>query len=734
MRRPPLLTAIDRPLLDGVLAVMQQLGASSSLQQTLDLIVGASVRLLGFGAAAANVTTPDGELRVEAVMGPPGVEELLGSARPMDFWLKLLDGAEHWGGLSFYSHDKDQSLVDQFVTWTPPEPASEEPDAWHPKDAMFAPLWDGDRLVGVLSVDQPVTGRFPDEQQRAILEAFASQAAKAIRDAQSREREQARRQAVENRWQLTFAHSPSAVALVDLDGRIREANDALTSMLGYSRERLLQLSFTDITHPDDIAADVALFDELAHGKRDSYRLTKRYVRADGRIVHGLLHVGVIRGDHGQDTTVVAQVSDITERIAAEQQLAHQLSHDPLTGTPSRAMLSDQLTAKLAEGVPCALLLCDIDRFKTINDSLGRQVGDELLLSAASRLADTVPDGLQLGRVSGDRFMIVAPGQRDPDALRAVAADLIDAIGRPLAAGELHLSVGMSVGIAVSRSWHRHADELIGEAEQALARAKRHGRGRVEVYDPGRDHPFTLRQLHLEQALRTAVSTGAGLDIHLQPIVAVATESTVGFEALIRWRHPDLGLLQPSQFLPIADHSGLIVPLGWRMLELSAQAAARDPSGDRWVSVNVAASQLGRGRLPGAVRDVLAASGIPPSRLRLEITETALVEASAQAIGEVREVVDAGVSIALDDFGTGYSSLSLLRDLPISIVKIDRSFIAPIAVDTRAATLVRSLVAMCNALGIGTVAEGVETREQLALVRALGCELAQGYLFGGASPA
>jgi EAL domain-containing protein (putative c-di-GMP-specific phosphodiesterase class I) len=201
---------------------------------------------------------------------------------------------------------------------------------------------------------------------------------------------------------------------------------------------------------------------------------------------------------------------------------------------------------------------------------------------------------------------------------------------------------------------------------------------------------------------------------------------------MRWQHPDRGLLLPADFLPMAEASGLIVPLGWRMLDLGLQAvsqAAGDAKHGDWVAVNVSGSQLGRELLPAAVRRALTENDVAPQQLHIEITETVLVDASPQAIREVREVADMGVSIALDDFGTGYSSLSLLRDLPISIVKIDRSFIAPIAEDRRTAALVRSVVAMCNALGISTVAEGVETREQLALVRAFGCDHAQGYLFG-----
>jgi diguanylate cyclase (GGDEF)-like protein len=432
---------------------------------------------------------------------------------------------------------------------------------------------------------------------------------------------------------------------------------------------------------------------------------------------------------------VSQISDITERKLADERRAYQLTHDPLTGLPNRVQLGEELSRYLTSRQSVGVLFCDIDRFKTINDSLGRQAGDELLLAVAQRLSRVVPSGCTLGRVGGDEFVVLAPGDYDAPALRRLGDKLIAALREPLAVGTLRPTLGVSIGAAASVSWNQHPDDLMRDAEHALLRAKQHGRGLVEVYDPHRDHSSTLEDLQLEQALRLAVDSGEGLQAYLQPIVSLVDESVVGAETLMRWHHPDRGLLLPADFLPMAEESGLIVPLGWRMLDLGVQAAAAggDEKRGDWVAVNVSGSQLGRELLPAAVRRSLIDNDVAPHQLHIEITETVLVDASSQAIREVREVADMGVSIALDDFGTGYSSLSLLRDLPISVVKIDRSFIAPIAEDRRTAALVRSVVAMCNALGISTVAEGVETREQLALVRAFGCDHAQGYLFGGPSP-
>jgi diguanylate cyclase (GGDEF)-like protein/PAS domain S-box-containing protein len=729
--------AMDRTLLDGVLAVVRELGGSSGLGEALDLIVGATAGVLGFGAAAINVTTPEGDLRVDAVVGPPGVEDLLGTRRPLDFWLELLSAAEPWGELRFFSHERDQSLLDRFITWIPHGPVGPEPDAWHPEDSLLAPLWDGERrLVGVLSVDQPRTGRRPDLEQCTVLEVFASQAAKAICDAQSRQVANSHRLEVESRWQLAFEHSPTGAALVGLDGRMKQVNDAFASMLGYSREQLVQRTFADITHPEDVPENASLFGELIAGDRDSYQLEKRYLRADGRVVWGLLHVGAVRDESGAVQTIVSQISDITERRLAEERRTYALTHDPLTGLPNRVELGQQLSEYLAARSPVGVLFCDIDRFKTINDSLGRQAGDELLRAVARRLGEAIPSGCTLGRIGGDEFVVIAPGPGGPPALRRLGEDLVAALHRPLAVGTFQATLGVSIGAAASLSRHQHPDDLMREAEQALLRAKQHGRGLVQVYDPRQDRRSTLEDLQLEQALRLAVGGGDGLQSYLQPIVSLVDESVVGAESLMRWHHPVRGLLLPAEFLAMAEYSGLIVPLGWRMLDLGGYAAAHLPADGRagnWIAVNVSGSQLGRDLLPSAVRRALKTNDVAPERLHVEITETALVDASAEAIGEVREVADMGVSIALDDFGTGYSSLSLLRDLPISVVKIDRSFIAPIAEDRRTAALVRSVVAMCNALGISTVAEGVETREQLALVTAFGCDHAQGYLFGLPAP-
>jgi diguanylate cyclase (GGDEF)-like protein/PAS domain S-box-containing protein len=731
-------TSVRRSWLERLLDVVRELGGTSDLDEILNLIAQAVVDVLEFGAAAINVATPDGQIRVAAVAGPAETRALLGVCSPLEHWSEILASAEKWGALRFYSHELDQAPIKRVANWTPPQGTSTDPYAWQPDDALLAPLLDSDgSLVGVLSVDQPASGQRPDLEQRTLLELFATQAATAIVRSKAHQESEARRREAELRWQLAFERSPVGAALVNANGDYVQINDALVRMLGYPREQFETMSVADVTHPDDYATDAAMFAEIVAGTRDGYELEKRYLHADGHVVWTLLHVGTIRDAAGKVQSIVGQVSDITDRKRAIEQMAYRASHDPLTSLPNRSLLEARLTAQLTAGKPAGVLFLDLDRFKTVNDSLGHEAGDELLAGVAQRLRAVLPSGFTLGRVGGDEFVALAPDQADLATLRQLGDRLMAALDEPLLIRGHRHTVSLSVGVTVSQPWHQHADEVLREADQAMLRAKRHGRSRVELYDPTQDKPATVEDLDLENALRTALTDGRGLLPYFQPIIDLSLGETVGYEALIRWQHPEQGLLNPDEFLPLAERTALIVPLGWWMLEVSCHAATQPQfagDGSRWVAVNASGSQLGRGQLAPAVRQALDACQLPPERLHLEITETALVEAAPAAIAEIREVADMGVGIALDDFGTGYSSLTLLRDLPVSTVKIDRSFIAPIASGRSAATaIVRRVIALCQELDVVTVAEGVETQDQLNALRALGCTQAQGYLIGQPAP-
>jgi len=719
-----------------MLDVLRELGSTRDLTLLLDRIVRAAVEFLEFGAAAINVLGEDQIMRVSSVAGPPSMRRLLGATSPLGFWLDLFNEAEAWGSLRFYGHEQDQSLFDEIVSWVPDAEISADPDHWHPQDALFAPLIGPDgNLLGVLSVDQPLSGYMPGPEQRAVLEMFANQAAAALHDFAERERSERAREAAEHRWRVTFERSPIGAAIVDTDGSILQVNDALIQMLGYSRAELLGRDFAFVTHPDDIDVDLSLFAELMSGRRDSYELAKRYLRRDGAVLYGLLHVGVIRDENGI-TSIVSQVNDVTQTKHAEDRLAHQALHDPLTDLPNRTLLEKLLSACLAAGQPTGVLYCDLDRFKAVNESLGHDAGDELLVELTRIFAARLPAVCTLGRVGGDEFVVLVPGEDDAEELHALAEELAAALASPMRVRGHQHTISISIGITVGRPSHSHPDEVLREADLAMLRGKRNGRPRIELYDPTQDKPATLHDLELEQALRTALANNHGLIPYFQPIVSLADNIPVGYEALIRWRHDQDGMLSPDDFLPLAEQAGLIVPLGWWMLSVSCLAArdSRLTGGwSRWISVNASASQLGRGQLLDEMRRALDGSGLSARRVHLEITESALLDASPAVLKEVHEVADLGVQIALDDFGTGYSSLSLLRDLPVSTVKIDRSFVTPVATDRATRAIVRSVIALCQELDIATVAEGIETQEQLTSLRALGCDLGQGYLLGRPRP-
>jgi len=723
------LAGMDRPVIEGVLSVVRRLGRSASLRETLDLILDGIVRVVGFDAAAVNVTTATGEVRVEAVAGPPGIERLLGTVRPMAFWREVLTAAEPWGDLRFFSHERDQTLVDSFETWSAERTPSPEPDAWHPDDSLLAPMWGGDgSLIGVISVDEPRSGRRPDAEQCTVLEVFAAQAAKAILDAQLRQATDLDRREAETRWRLAFEYSPTGIALVTPNRGVLEVNEALAQMLGTSREELLAGSWLDYTHPDDIARDNEVFAALMSGQ-SNVQLEKRFIRKDGSVLWGSVHVGAMRHRNG-DLTIVSQVVDITERKRSADRLTYQRTHDILTDLPNRVGLTEEITRLLASGRRAGLLFCDVDRFRTVNDGLGRDAGDALLVAIAGRLIRALPAGCVVGRVSGDEFAVLVPDEIRPDRLRALGEAVNSALAEPLEVRGMMLRIGMTIGSAASTAAHRTGDDLMRDAEQSLTTAKFRSRGSVAMFDASAMPRPTRADLQLEQDLHAAIARSDGFSVHLQPIVNLESGAVVGAEALLRWHHPSRGQLPATDVVRLAEESGLIVPLGLRTLALGLDAATTPWMRARgWVAVNVSGHQLGRGQLPAAVRSALDERNLDPERLHVEITETALAHASDEAIREVHEIAEMGVSIALDDFGTGYSSLSLLRDLPISVVKIDRSFIAPIAEERRAAALVRSLVVMCDSLGIGTVAEGVETPDQRAVVSALGCDHAQGFLFG-----
>ncbi|HEY8083881.1 MAG TPA: EAL domain-containing protein [Solirubrobacterales bacterium] len=438
------------------------------------------------------------------------------------------------------------------------------------------------------------------------------------------------------------------------------------------------------------------------------------------------------------------VADALERHTADQALRHRVLHDSLTGLPNRISfvdsLNDALTRASVAGTPVGVLFFDLDHFKLINDSIGHHAGDELLRSVASRLRNHLRPGDVVARFGGDEFGILVDRLADEDEAIAIANRVADAFAKPYLIGGAEHFISASVGIAIARPTSGDsgdADLLIRDADAAMYRAKERGRARCELFDVEMQER-AVRRLQTERELGHAIERDE-LRLHYQPVVELASGEIVGLEALVRWRHSERGMLDPGEFVSIAEESGLIEPIGrWvqesacrQVLEWQGLRPGRRPLD---ISVNLSARQVARRDLATSVAEILDRTGLEPGRLRLEITESILVEESASATATLEDLSKLGVRLVLDDFGTGYSSLAYLNRFPFDALKIDRSFIDGLGVEQGRTAIVEAVIGMARALSLDAIAEGVENETQLAELRRLGCDYAQGHLFARALPA
>jgi diguanylate cyclase (GGDEF)-like protein/PAS domain S-box-containing protein len=435
-------------------------------------------------------------------------------------------------------------------------------------------------------------------------------------------------------------------------------------------------------------------------------------------------------------SVANVLTGAVRRLAAERGLRHQSLHDPLTQLPNRALLLDRLRLALARGRReqrwVALLYLDVDDFKNVNDNLGHAAGDDLLRDLAPRLSDVLRPSDTLARLGGDEFAILCEGLEEVTESAAIAERLLGAVSRPLLLGGAEFRPSASIGIALAGPGEAaDGEDLVRDADVAMYRAKRAGRGRYELFDD-RMRAETVERVALTNDLRHAIERG---ELHLvyQPVVTLADRRVGAFEALVRWTHPERGEIPPGRFIPLAEQHGLIGPLGsWVLREaLDQQRRWRDAGlavGDMRMSVNVSRVQLGSAGLAAEVLAALEEREIPPERLVLEVTESAVMEDPGVAHATLRTLNEAGVRIALDDFGVGQSSLACLRDLPLNMLKLDRAFITSLATSRQAVAIVRAVTDMARTLGFDVVAEGIETEAQGQVVEALGCDVGQGFLY------
>lgn len=537
------------------------------------------------------------------------------------------------------------------------------------------------------------------------------------------------------RFQYAFEGGVTGMALIRPDGRYTSVNRALSGMVGYTEDELLERDFQSITHPDDLAASSEQHRVLLGGALESYETEQRYLHRDGNEVWVQLGVTAVRDDDGNLSYLISQAHDITTRRRFEQELSHKALHDHLTGLANRALFLDRLRHALVglrrRPGELAILFIDLDRFKLVNDGLGHSIGDEVLREAARRLSEASRAEDTVARFGGDEFTLLCENADEQQAV-IIAQRVLAAFTRPFIhnGGEFHLAA--SIGIRVNDLASADADSLLRDADIALYAAKEHGGARLEIFDADAPHR-TTSVLATEQELRLALRHEE-LCLHYQPEVDLATKRVIAVEALVRWQHPGRGLVPPAEFIPVAEESGLIVPMGeWILREACAQLMAWRNAGtvrdDVRVAVNVSARQLSHPELPGVVATALADAGLEPGALCLEITESALIRDPKLALVNLRAIKEQGVLVALDDFGVGFSSLSQIRDLPpVDVIKVDRSFTAGLGSSESDGAVVAAVLSLARSLGLTAVAEGVETENQLALLNGLGCNVGQGFYF------
>lgn len=551
-------------------------------------------------------------------------------------------------------------------------------------------------------------------------------------------RQAVRLRASEHRFERLATSVTAGILSSEFGMRADFVNEQATTIFGVPSVDLLGFGWLDRLHPDDShEAEAAVGEVLGDGVERS--LAARVITPAGerRVQIRVSAAGTL----GRDVGFVAAVEDVTATHDLSEQLLAQSLHDPLTGLPNRAALWEQLGLVLAEGRgQPAVLFVDLDDFKHINDSLGHTAGDHLLTVVAERLRRCARSSDLVVRFGGDEFVLLLRYVPDRDIVDTVAARVLAAISEPITVGGTEAVVTASVGIV----WPDEppdtegfdVESLVRDADIALYQAKRLGKNRAERFDEQlRDG--AQRRIGIAAALRRAIDADNGeITVHYQPIVDLAERRLVGMEALARWTHPEMGFIPPSDFVPVAEETGLITPLARLVLRRSLESVAvwrRLPGAENvFVAVNMSALDLREPLLAEHVGELLRTLDLPGEALHLELTESAVMEDPAQALGMLDALKLLGPSIAIDDFGTGYSSLSYLHRLPVDTIKIDREFVA--ALDDDSTALVEAIVALAGALGLPVVAEGVETPEQATILGRLGVPLAQGYLFSRPVPA
>lgn len=540
----------------------------------------------------------------------------------------------------------------------------------------------------------------------------------------------------EVKFRKAFEHAAIGMAIVSISGDILKINSALAEILGFTDEQLKATNFETLLPEYEAASYRRELSKLFYGAVESIRIEQRLLRSNGDVSWVLWTASMIPAAGDDGPQYIYQFQDINDRKRAERQIAFDALHDGLTGLPNRTLFVERLqaafrTAQRAKEQSFAVCYIDFDRFKLVNDSFGHAVGDKLLIEVAARLRSLVPNGDTIARLGGDEFAILIENIRDAEATFSTTEAIRSELARPFDLGGQRVQSTVSIGLAMWASHYEHPESILRDADTALSHAKQAGRDRCEVFS-SRMREASVRFLENETDLRGAVERGE-FRPYYQPIIDLATTKLAGFEALIRWEHPERGLISPGEFIEIAEETGLIYPIGeWMLRQTCRQVAAwqqaYSEAENLWVSVNVSAKQFMQSNVEEIVSRLLEETGIQPRCLKLELTESVMAENLSHVSSVMGRLKRLGVKLCIDDFGTGYSSLSNLHLLPLDALKVDRSFVNHMAESSENREIIKTIVSLAASLNLDVIAEGVETDIQMAQLASLKCGFGQGFFF------
>ncbi len=664
------------------------------------------VRLHALAAGSSDVTVVN-DKRGVAIYAGPSMERVFGY-RPDQFVGSAYDAFVHPDDLVGTVAAAAEALAAGRSTWSSRYRLLHADGTWRWVDTRFTDLQENPAVGGLVANIRDVTDQ--TRSDRALAES-------------------------ESLYRSMVQTAEESITIHALDGRITFANPKMAALVGTTVAQLQRMSIFDLVSPDDGAVARAKLARRHDGFSEHYEFALR--KMDGSQCDVLISASPLRDGAGAVTGVLSMMTDISDRKRAEAENARLALEDSLTGVASRALVADRVAQLVARhhrhpGL-AAVIFMDLDNFKVVNDSHGHSVGDKVLREVATRVRAAVRPQDTVGRYGGDEFVVILDRLEQTSDAAAVAERIVEALDAPITVCGSLISATASLGIALTPV--ESADSLMRDADIAMYRAKERGGARYELFDSSLGSRMRDR-LGLEADLRAAVA-GRALHLHYQPVVRLDGVLT-GFEALARWDHPTRGAVPPALFIPLAESTGMIVALGQWILGQACWDLARwrtEPGcGDLTMAVNVSGRQLVEVDIVASVASALSANHLDPSALCLEITESVLMDDDVAAAAALTGIHDLGVSLAVDDFGTGYSSLLYLKRFPVDALKLDRSFVSGVAVNPQDSIIVRSVIDLAHSLGLDSVAEGVETVEQLVALQAMECDRAQGYYWSPGIPA